>query len=190
MPPFAATEIRPRNWLADGYSSSCSSVATRNSKGTMPKSLQIIEEKNEIFLVDHLDDITDDEVDKIWYNPDEYAEIKSAYQMTVFMMESGEKMDPEEHSSRGLEYRTQDGAWARYENKRDACNAVLDEQDRQWQAEADDYEELSRTYLEHSTKCGKAAADRGKKDEKEAYIILKNSILPKKSRRNLKKVED
>lgn len=151
--------------------------------------MKFVEERNEVYPITHLDDIPEEEVNATWYDGNEYAEIKQSYQLTIFMMEAGEQLNVEEHTSRGLEYRTQEGAWARYENKRDAYNAVLDEQDRQWQADQDDEEKISIIYLEHSTKCAVAAVERAKADEAEALAILQ-SIMPKNFRRNqLKKKE-
>jgi hypothetical protein len=141
----------------------------------MPLSKSIsFADQNEVFEILHLNDIPPDAVADIWYDPSEYAQIKKDYQLTIFLMESGEKLTGEEHTSRGLEYRTQEGAWARYENKRDAYNAVLDEQDRQWKEDIDDWDIISRVYLEHSSKCLKAAYERGVGDEKEIveYIIV------------------
>jgi len=121
---------------SDDYSSCSSTTDARgsgkDSKLPLVKQLRFDEKQNQIFEITHLDDIPDNEVAATWYDSNEYAEIKSAYQLTIFMMESGEKLSGD-HTPRGLEYRTQEGAWARYENKRDAYNAVLDEQDRQWQ---------------------------------------------------------
>jgi hypothetical protein len=178
---------------SDEQSTSSSTVVNKSNKskkrGKGPKGVKFVEERNEVYPITHLDDIPEDEVNATWYDGSEYAEIKQSYQLTIFMMEAGEQLNFVEHTSRGLEYRTQEGAWARYENKRDAYNAVLDEQDRQWQEDIDDDQKISVIYLEHSSKCAKAAADRAKADESEALTILE-SIMPKNFRKNqLKKKE-
>ena len=111
-------------------------------------------------------------------------------------MENGEKLTGDDHTSRGLEYRTQEGAWARYENKRDAYNAVLDEQDRQWKEDIDDWDKISAVYLEHSTKCLKAAYERGVKDQQDIaeYIQTVEKKIKKKkkssSSKDKEKVKD
>jgi hypothetical protein len=178
---------------SDEQSTSSSTVVDKSGKskkrGKGPKGVKFVEERNEVYHITHLDDIPEDEVNATWYDGGEYSEIKQAYQLTIFMMEAGEKLSPEEHTSRGLEYRTQEGAWARYENKRDAYNAVLDEQDRQWQADTDDDEKISIIYLEHSSKCAKSAAARAKADEEEAMAILE-SIMPKNFRKNRTKKKE
>jgi hypothetical protein len=186
MPPRSLSDRSPvsvARWRDDYGSSPTLDVKT--SKAPLSKSLTFADD-NEVFHVDHLDDISDDQILATWYNANEYSEIKSSYQTTIFMMETGEKMLDDIHTSRGLEYRTQDGAWARYEKKRDAYNAVLDEQDRQWKVDRDDDEKIRCIYLEHSTKCGDAAHLRAVEDEKLARKHLR-SIMPKKRDVNTKK---
>ncbi|GKY96551.1 hypothetical protein MPSEU_000614700 [Mayamaea pseudoterrestris] len=197
MPPRSLIDSSPSSvmrWSDEQSTTSSSTVVNKSSskskkRGKGPKGIKFVEERNKVYPITHLDDIPEEEVNATWYDGNEYAEIKQSYQLTIFMMEAGEQLNLEEHTSRGLEYRTQEGAWARYENKRDAYNAVLDEQDRQWQEDQDDDEKISIIYLEHSSKCAKAAADRAKADEAEALIILE-SIMPKNFRKNqLKKKE-
>jgi hypothetical protein len=139
-----------------------------------------------MFPIPHLNNLTDQEVAQIWYDAKEYSEIKSSYQLTILMMESGELKEDGLHTCRGLEYRTQQGAWARYENKRDAYNAVLDEQDRQWKVDKDDHDEISRVYLLHSSKCAVAAADRAFEDATVARDICQD-ILKKRRKIRRKK---
>ena len=149
------------------------------------KKLRFSEDRNQVFAIPHLDDMADVLISRIWYDSEEYSEIKNGYQVTIFRMEKGEFQEDDQHTSRGLEYRTQEGAWARYENKRDAYNAVLDEQDRQWKIDQDDFEEIGIVYREHSTKCALAAAERGAEDAKEAKEICRDIL--KKRRTNRKK---
>jgi hypothetical protein len=165
----------------------------QRSKGMAPLSKSVkFADSNEVFPIPHLDDMSDDEIADVWYDCQEYSEIKSAFQVTLHLMETGQKIlhDDEEHTSRGLEYRTQDGAWARYENKRDAYNAVLDEQDRQWKDDADDHDALSRVYLEHSAKCLEAARKRAKEDARIAKKICADLLdrCKKPKRKSSKKV--
>jgi hypothetical protein len=185
MPPRSLSDRSPvsvARWRDDLGSSSTSHDKTRRSP--LSKSLTFAD-SNEVFQVDHLDDISDEQILATWYNANEYSQIKSSYQATIYMMETATPM-PDECTSRGLEYRTQDGAWARYEKKRDAYNAVLDEQDRQWKVDKDDDETIRSIYLLHSTKCGDAAHVRAVDDEKVARKHLR-SIMPKKRDVNPKK---
>lgn len=145
--------------------------------------------ENEVVEIPHINKMSDEMIANIWYHSKEYADIKSGYQVTIFMMEAGEKLPVEEHSSRGLEYRTQEGAWARYENKRDAYNAVLDEQDEQWKKDADDHDAIARVYLEQSSKCLKAAQSRGKKDSSDVQEYMASPTDAPKIKKKKKKKE-
>mmetsp|Transcript_21077 Transcript_21077/g.45813 ORF Transcript_21077/g.45813 Transcript_21077/m.45813 type:complete len:178 (-) Transcript_21077:214-747(-) len=134
----------------------------------------VFAESVEIFDVPHLNDTPDEEIYATWYSKEEYSAIKSSYQLTISMMESGGcSAGQEDHTPRGLEYRTQEGAWARYENKRDAYDSVLDEQDRQWKLDADDEEKLREAYVLFSEKCAKKAHKMGVKDQEDATEIHK-----------------
>ena len=128
--------------------------------------------------------MTEDDIANIWYHAEEYTQIKSSYQGTIHLMETGQLKEDDDNTCRGLEYRTQEGAWARYENKRDAYNAVLDEQDRQWKVDKDDDVKISSIYLEHSIKCAQAAASRGAMDAKDAKEICQDIL---KKRRKVRK---
>lgn len=159
-----------------------------DKKGTIPvvKSVAFAEH-NEVFEIWHINDFPESMISEIWYDGEEYAEIKGSYQSTIFMMEAGHKLDEVEDTSRGLEYRTQEGAWARYENKRDAYNLVLDEQDKQWKFDKDDWDAISGKYLEVSTKCIKAANERGMQDELDVLDYLKDVPIIKKVKKKKSK---
>jgi hypothetical protein len=141
------------------------------------KTVTIVEENNQVFPIQHVNDISEEEFKQIWFSPDEYDEIKASYRANVCMMEAGEALDLDHFTSRGLEYRTQEGAWARHENKRDGCNAVLDEQYRQWVEFADlefNEEEIAQAFMVHSKRCALAATVKGLEDEMEAIHIYKS----------------
>ena len=199
MPPRSASNATYGGRWNDDESACSSEVSVISSsrknltlKRSKPpkKQLRFNFNRNQVFPIPHLDNLTDEQVSQIWFQSEEYAEIKSGYQLIIFRMESGEFVEDDEHTARGLEYRTQQGGWSRYENKRDAYNAVLDEQDRQWKNERDDHDEIGRLYLEHSAKCAKAAAARGAQDAKEAKEICKDIIKKRRARRRKSKKLD
>jgi len=173
-------------------------VSTFDAKGVsqpippLTKSVRFSEDAHELFLIPHLDEFTEEEMISIWYEPNDYSNMKNEYKDTVFLIECGKGLDEVEHTARGLEYRTQEGAWARYENKRDAYNAVLDEQDAQWKGDYDDDEALRRVYLEHSAKCAVNANRLAIADAREAERIFdeespESSTLDDKPKKGLKK---
>lgn len=144
----------------------------------LTKSVHFVQE-NAIYLIPHLDDFSNEELSSLWYDSGDYMEMKNQYKETIFLMECGKMMDEVEHTARGLEYRTQEGVWTRYENKRDAYNAVLDEQDLQWKLDSDDFEQIRKVYLEYSTKCTVAAVKIAEQDADEAKNIHKERASQK-----------
>jgi hypothetical protein len=151
-------------------------------------------EMNEILLVEHIDEFCEEDIAAIWYNANEYAMIKAEYKTTLFFMECGAQVPAGVHCCRGLEYRSAEGARARLENKSNAYNAVLDEQEKQWRDDTNDIDALARVYLKHSTKCGKAALALGIRDEVEAKQIYSSEsqadTFTKKINRQTKKMHD
>lgn len=131
--------------------------------------------KKHIKKIPHLNTMTEEDIEQIWYSHYDYDDIKASFEYTVFMMDAGEAktVENDEHTTRGLEMRTEEGAWARFEHKRDAYNAVLDEQDRQWNDGEDDPELISQSCLEVSRSAAKGALERGLNDEKASNEINK-----------------
>jgi len=150
------------------YQHSSSSSIKSVSNAPKRKCVKFADDKNLIYNVEHIKDFTKSLVAAIWYDADDYADIKKEYHSTVFDIESGIPLDSDTDTSRGLENRTKQGAWARYENKRDAYNAVLDEQDRQWKRNLDSLEAIASAYRKISAICAKAASDRGLQDARDA----------------------
>jgi hypothetical protein len=121
--------------------------------------------EDEIQLIRHIDDFSDEEIAAIWFDQQYYANIKTEYKNVVFAMERGRHVEGDEQTSRGLEHRTEEGSWARFQTKRDSYNAVLDEQDRQWKEDSDDHDKISQIYITHSHKCARKAYQMGLMDE-------------------------
>ena len=85
-------------------------------------------------LCEYFDMYDEDLHPDLWFTPEAYEEMKSSFEFTIFMMDAGcpEKVeDNETVTTRGLEKRTEEGQWKRYERKREYYNEVLDEQERQ-----------------------------------------------------------
>jgi hypothetical protein len=83
--------------------------------------------------ITHMNEMSMDHIRAIWYEKKDFVEMKKQMAVTLRIMSHGGQpnIDTEEHCSRGLENRTKEGALVRRENKCNALNAVLDEQDRQ-----------------------------------------------------------
>jgi len=158
---------------------------------------------DKVHEIEHLDDIEDCVKAAVWYSEQDYVDIKESYKCTIFLYEAGQLVPEEEeekasdtvreHTLRGLEGRTVEGAWEKFELRRNAINAVLDLQDEQWQqlpeGEPLDDELISRSYFERfSRNCMEHAVARGLRDEKAALRILR-SIMPRSKRKNKKELK-
>lgn len=138
------------------------------NKHSKPKGMSIsFSGKKHIKKIPHLNTMSEEDIEQIWYSHYDYDDIKASFEYTVFMMDAGEAktVENDEHTTRGLEMRTEEGAWARFEHKRDAYNAVLDEQDRQWNDGEDDAEAIAAACLEVTESAAKGALERGLGDE-------------------------
>lgn len=123
-------------------SSSCGSSSTSSwlEKGiprpANKKSVRFAEERNTVQSVPHIDDMPLETIDAVWYNQDDYNQMKSSRNLTIYLIESGKLEslifeggnNDEKHTARGLENRTKSGSMKRNENKCSAYSAVLDEQ--------------------------------------------------------------
>jgi len=107
----------------------------------------------------------DEEVFSCWFDEEDYLMIKKRIKLAVMLMESGKAAEGLDHTDRGLECRTAVGARERYRNRRKAVNAVLDEQDRQWDDNVDDDDQIAKLYLSHSAKSRVSAIIRGRQDQ-------------------------
>jgi hypothetical protein len=90
-----------------------------------------IENLHELQQQKHQDDDDTTIADLIWWSAREYTEIKKEYETVLYLMETGQPVCEHEYSIRGLENRTEAGAWKLFEHQRNARNAVLIEQDQQ-----------------------------------------------------------
>lgn len=120
----------------------------------MSRRARFVLSNNQVFLIPHINDMSDEEVLDIWYEKHDYDTIKANIAPIVQTLMKGDNVEEtNEMTIRGLEYRTRTGAIKRQKNKAEAVNAVLDEQDRQFDEDIDDPMLISRAYLEISDIC-------------------------------------
>lgn len=130
------------------------------------KNVRIELEKNEVFDVPHIDDMSDQEIATIWYDRPDYDAMKQSFIPIIKKMMRGAKVEETESETiRGLEFRTRDGALKRQHNKIQSIHSVLDEQDRQLALGIHDVEKISEIYRETSQHCKCSARDLGEMDE-------------------------
>lgn len=118
----------------------------------------------------HKNDYTIEEKEDAFFQKAEMTQIKAEMVATVRMIARGDLVeDTFEHCSRGLEFRSREGANKRKSNKIRALEAVLDEQDEQFDAGIINEKAISLIYQTVSLRCRKEAHDRGICDEMEVY---------------------
>ena len=102
----------------------------------------------------------------IWWSKSEIKEFEREYEAVLFLMDANNPIDEEEHSSRGLEKKTEQGAWMFYEHHRDALNAVLGEQEniQRTRTKAGSSEQIASVYQDTTTKTRELALERGLQD--------------------------
>jgi hypothetical protein len=111
---------------------------------------------------------SEEERDGMWYNADEYTDIKKrAVQTLRLMITTPDFQDDINHTSRGLESRTKDAAKKRKEFKMHSRELVLEEQENQREAGVYSPGRLREAYLEASNTASQQAQAFAKRDEEE-----------------------
>lgn len=109
------------------------------------------------------------QVKRVWYNRDEFKDIRQECYETIKMMQEGELVDEEEgFSARGLEYKTQAAYKARQRNKLEIRQVVFEEQQFQQEVGMPDPEWLARVSREQSRSCVEGALEMARRDEEAA----------------------
>jgi hypothetical protein len=97
-------------------------------------------------------DLSEEELAAIWYSRDEFRAIKKMLIPTVKKMAKGIPLDDDE-DSRGLEHKTPHGSRKRQGDRFLSMDAVLQEQDQQWEQNRRDPDFLARVYSQSSAHC-------------------------------------
>lgn len=114
--------------------------------------------------VPHRKDLRKEDILATWYNSEDFERIKKTLVVTLRLM-LAKKQVGSDQCTRGLEFRTPQGAKLRKKNKLDALTAVWNEQVAQWKENITDEDAISRVYQEQSLKCRQAARKFGLQDE-------------------------
>jgi hypothetical protein len=130
--------------------------------------------------------------DSVWYSRDEYDIIKARNQLIVKMMKTGHFRESEDHTIRGLEHKLKEGFRARRENKFNALNAVLEEQDRQIARGNVDSNVIAEKYRQVCFDAAETAGILAMKDAEESYCYTppKMHVSPYESPPQLVAEED
>lgn len=149
--------------------------AKRSSKPT-PKKIQYrrvqFKETVAVRPIVHIDNMSKEDISATWFSKNDFDIIKRSFASTVRMLTYGELSgDDDEHCARGLEFRTRNGALERRENKWNALNATLDEQDRQRELGISNDQLLSQIYITENKHCRIAALNLGQCDAEQARLV-------------------
>jgi hypothetical protein len=113
-----------------------------------------------VYNVLHVNDYTDEEIVCARYDAGELETIKKTDVISTLSMMKGGLQIPDEnpwYCCRGLESLTREGSTRRRANREKAWNAVLDEQDLQWEKDICEPQAISNAYAELSRDCQDAA---------------------------------
>ncbi|KAL3902932.1 MAG: hypothetical protein SGARI_005609, partial [Bacillariaceae sp.] len=114
-----------------------------------------------------LSDITDEEMADVWYNEEEYGEIKNHVTATIKRAADGEPIsEAGGYCMRGLEGRTKFGARRRKNNKAKALDAVWTTQVKLWKSKIDNPLIIAAAYKPHATNAKYPAIAVAHDDEK------------------------
>ena len=118
--------------------------------------------------VQHLNDISKEEIEATWYTPDEFKMMKRDVHVTVKMMSRNERLGIDQ-CIRGLEHKTKEGRARRMMNQIESMSAVLDEQDYQSSNGISyDDERIARVYKSYTIHCAASAHFHGLSDQRVA----------------------
>ena len=120
----------------------------------------------------------DHEREIVWYSREEYDIIKARNSLIIKMMKAGTFEESEEHSFRGLEHKLKEGFKKRRNHKFNALNAVLEEQDKQYNKSSIDQEIIASAYREVSLAAKEAAFENACRDAEGSYSY-KGEPVPK-----------
>lgn len=108
-------------------------------------------DKSEICPVLVRAEYTSEEKKASWFQEDEYAQITRECCKQVRKMEKGEQLRDKKYCSRGLESHTRRASDAKSRTRKASIEAVLYEQDRQYEEGIEDDELISQFYIDSSS---------------------------------------
>jgi hypothetical protein len=109
-------------------------------------------------------DLDDEDFQLLWYGKEDFKFMKREYTSIVKKMAKGLPLT-EDEEPRGLEHKTPLGNKKRHKNRLVSIDAVLREQDRQWERNRLDSEFVAELYIQASAHCRLQASLVAKNDE-------------------------
>jgi len=117
-------------------------------------------------------DLDDEDFQLLWYSKDDFKLMKKEYIPTVKKMAKGLPL-AEDEEPRGLEHKTPLGNKKRHKNRLVSIDAVLREQDRQWERNRLDSEFVAELYIQASAHCRLQASIVARNDEEYVNKVVR-----------------
>ena len=126
-----------------------------------------------------LPDYSPEEIQGTWYSSNEYEEISKKCVKQIHKMEKGEEFKNKKYCTRGLEQHTRLGYLEKYQHRREARDAVLIEQERQYGIKGSDPSvPIATAYFQVTSSSQMWANVVGLRDQREADEYLDDVELP------------
>jgi hypothetical protein len=145
---------------------------------SLRRSINIVEDRNEVFLIPSADELSDEEYDAVWCNSTDYSQIKTSCLEMRKRIVNGLPED-EMNCYRGLEFIAGSKALRKRRslNRRRAEIAVFLEQEQQWEEEGiSSQEEIASVYNSCTRHCQSEAFRRGILDSEAVNENESNSM--------------
>jgi hypothetical protein len=132
--------------------------------------------QNQTYLIPTTEDYTEAELEAVWYSDDDYHRIQKSVNKIIHKMDARGPLK-KKYCERGLEHFTDAGYRNRRKNKKEARDAVLDEQLIQWHDGIDAPVRIAFLYTQKSQHCQAVAVSRAKLDAIEVKNRIRTAII-------------
>eukprot|EP00934_Nitzschia_sp_Nitz4_P009105 Nitzschia sp. Nitz4//scaffold56_size114212//112689//113399//NITZ4_003976-RA/size114212-processed-gene-0.79-mRNA-1//-1//CDS//3329554784//9095//frame0 len=122
-------------------------------------------------------DMSEEEISTIWYCKLDFKEMKREYIPTLKKMAKNLPLDSSDVDPRGLEHKTPQGTKKRHRNRLTSLDAVLVEQDRQWERNRRDPDFIAEMYIQASAHCSIQATLIAQADADYVEQNVRNAVL-------------
>ena len=151
---------------------SCSAQVRKKASGDGGTRMVAFSSETKTYDVTRRSDLDDEDFQLIWYTKDDFKLMKKEYTSIVKKMAKGFPL-AEDEEPRGLEHKTPIGSKKRHKNRLVAIDAVLREQDRQWERNRLDSEFVAELYIQASAHCRLQASIVARNDEEYVNKVVR-----------------
>ena len=166
LPPYA-TAAAPLKSIVKKTKTD-SNVGTKNENRITFKESEL---GHEVEFIESHKEYSSKERGNCWYSAKDKERMMSRHERVVARMEKKKPPKNDDQSYRGLESWTTEGAQHLDEVIALSVNAVMDEQDRQWKVNVDDFDLIAAKSIEVTNDSGRRARIVGMEDQKEAFAV-------------------